>query len=297
MNTNDLAGSCAECGKPVRLLKGSGRTREYVRGVALPIPDDFLIPTCTSCGETYMTEEISSKLDPILKRQFLKRQGEHFRRLINILILRHGITQREIVRVCGITPSYLSHVLAGKRQASITLTRLLEALVDSSSEFERPGRRLVPDCLQLDLSRSGHRLVVLGRLTITRIAVGTLDHGNLVGGLKAVEDEIAAWLGLDDRSDRITWRRLQQRCKGGSIRIGDTRVPTYQGLRIEVVDLEVGADVVRLVGPSPTLIGEPEEQPRRGRPGVTAGRAKRKAKGETWDPVNAALRGAEGARR
>ena len=137
MNTNDVAGSCAECGKLVRLLKGSGRTREYVRGVPLPIPDDFLIPTCTSCGETYITEDVSSKLDPILKKQYLKLQSEHFRRLTNILMRRHGITQREIVRVCGITPSYLSHVLAGKRQASTTLTRLLEAFVDSRSEFER----------------------------------------------------------------------------------------------------------------------------------------------------------------
>jgi hypothetical protein len=122
-------------------------------------------------------------------------------------------------------------------------------------------------------------------VTITRIAVGTLDFGNLVGALKGVEDEVAAWLGLDDRSGCITWKRLQQRCKGAGgpvLSASGKRVvrrPNYQGLRIEVVDLAEGPWEMRHVGPPVTLIGEPEEQPQRGRPGVTAGRAKRPAEG------------------
>ena len=65
---------CSECGGAVKLIARSGRTREYRRGVALPIPDDFEIPTCTRCGEEFMTPEISEPLDLLLERVFLGRQ-------------------------------------------------------------------------------------------------------------------------------------------------------------------------------------------------------------------------------
>lgn len=135
MNANSFP--CAECGRPVVLMTGSGRTREYVRGCRLPIPNDFQIPTCTGCGEVYMTEELSAKLDPLLRKQFLLLQSAHYRQLVSILIRRHGVTQRDVVRTCQVTPSYLSHVLSGKKQASATLTRLLEAFVACPSEFRR----------------------------------------------------------------------------------------------------------------------------------------------------------------
>lgn len=129
--------SCAECGKRVVPKTGPGRTREYVRGCRLPIPDDFPIPTCTGCGETYMTAEISAKLDALLREKYLLLQSDHYRRLVSILVRRHGVTQKDIIRTCQVTPSYLSHVLAGKKQASTTLTRLLEAFVACPSEFKR----------------------------------------------------------------------------------------------------------------------------------------------------------------
>lgn len=128
---------CSECGSPVALSRGAGRTREYARGYHLPIPDDFEIPTCTGCGETYIIPEIAKRLDGILRRVYLRMQAAHYRELVDILIERHGVTQRDIVRACGVTPSYLSHVLAGKRQASTTLTRLLEAFTADRREFER----------------------------------------------------------------------------------------------------------------------------------------------------------------
>ncbi|WP_437486628.1 helix-turn-helix transcriptional regulator [Sorangium sp. So ce1014] len=73
----------------------------------------------------------------MLRKQFLKIQSSHYRELIDILVQRHCVTQKDIVRACAITPSYLSHVIAGKRQASTTLTRLLEAFVADNGEFER----------------------------------------------------------------------------------------------------------------------------------------------------------------
>jgi hypothetical protein len=133
--------SCGECGHQVGLHAGPGRTHDYAVGVTIAIPDDFPIPTCPRCGEVYILPEVAEELEPILREKFLSAQSEHYCALVKILALRHNVTKKDIVRTCGITPSYLSHVLAGKRQASTTLTRLLEAFVADGSEFERHVNR------------------------------------------------------------------------------------------------------------------------------------------------------------
>lgn len=68
---NETMFRCAECGGGVRLASGEGRMREYLAGVRLPIPDDFLLPTCSACGETYESPEISSRLDALQAKQLL----------------------------------------------------------------------------------------------------------------------------------------------------------------------------------------------------------------------------------
>lgn len=134
---NDKLFSCYECGSPVMMMAIQGRTIEYHPGYRVPIPADILLPTCTHCGEFYLDEESAKKLDPILKREFLKQQAGHYKKLIERLRDVHKVTQIDIVRACGITASHLSHILAGKRRASITLTRLLEAFVKDGREFRR----------------------------------------------------------------------------------------------------------------------------------------------------------------
>ena len=51
-------------------------------------------------------------------------------------------------------------------------------------------------------------------VTVTRIAPGKgLDpHDNLPGACKHVVDEIAAWLDIDDRDTRVSWRYAQASC-------------------------------------------------------------------------------------
>ncbi len=51
-------------------------------------------------------------------------------------------------------------------------------------------------------------------VTMTRIGptVG-LDDDNLTSSMKGVRDQIAEWLGIDDRDPRVTWRCLQRRGK------------------------------------------------------------------------------------
>lgn len=79
---------------------------------------------------------------------------------------------------------------------------------------------------------------------LTRISPGVVDDDGLQGGtMKAVRDEVAAWIGIDDGHARIRWSYEQQGC------------PLRQfALRIEVEDLEPGRDVVIERGNLPARI-------------------------------------------
>lgn len=46
---------------------------------------------------------------------------------------------------------------------------------------------------------------------MTRIAPRKLDDDNLRGAFKAVRDQVAAWLGVDDADPRVTWAYAQER--------------------------------------------------------------------------------------
>ena len=52
-------------------------------------------------------------------------------------------------------------------------------------------------------------------VTLTRLSERYLDDDNVRGALKAVRDEVAAWLGVDDRDPRVTWAYAQQQVKRG----------------------------------------------------------------------------------
>ena len=43
------------------------------------------------------------------------------------------------------------------------------------------------------------------KVTITRVAPGTLDDDNLVRSAKAIRDQLAELLGVDDRDARVSW--------------------------------------------------------------------------------------------
>jgi len=66
-----------------------------------------------------------------------------------------------------------------------------------------------------------------GRLLVsfTRLATRLLDDDNLIGGVKASRDAVAAWLGVDDRDPRVTWGYDQRTHK---------RYATTPGLLVEV---------------------------------------------------------------
>ena len=128
---------CGACGGQVVEEAGPGRQREYRHGVPIDVPPTFKIPTCTECGEEYMSVEDAERLDAAQKPLFLAWQRTHLRKVVDQIITRHSASLREIERVCGVTGTYLSHVLAGRKEASTMLVRLLEAYSVAPAEYVR----------------------------------------------------------------------------------------------------------------------------------------------------------------
>lgn len=129
--------SCGTCGGRVTFKKGPGRTYEYRRGVRLPVPSTFEIPTCNDCGERYFSSERSEALDALLKPVFAEWQTAHCNEVVERIQARHGTTLRELERACGVTPTYLSHILSGRKAPSDMLVFLLEAYALTPAEFVR----------------------------------------------------------------------------------------------------------------------------------------------------------------
>lgn len=77
---------------------------------------------------------------------------------------------------------------------------------------------------EVDLVRLSFAPVI--EVTLTRIGPRTLDGDNLQGGFKAVRDEIARILGIDDGDPRITWRYGQEKGK-----------PKEYAVRIEIREM------------------------------------------------------------
>lgn len=73
-------------------------------------------------------------------------------------------------------------------------------------------------------------------VALTRLAPGELDTDNLSSAFKAVRDEVAAWLGADDRDQRIVWTYAQEKTAQGVYRV-----------RIEVADATPGEDIRKIL--------------------------------------------------
>lgn len=53
-------------------------------------------------------------------------------------------------------------------------------------------------------------------VTLTRQSPRALDDDNVRGALKAVRDEVAAFLGVDDRDPRVRWEYAQEKTTAGT---------------------------------------------------------------------------------
>lgn len=67
-------------------------------------------------------------------------------------------------------------------------------------------------------------------VTLSRFSPVHMDSDNVVGALAAVRDEIAAWLGIDDRhDDLVEYRYRREKCARGvcGVRIQIARKDTH----------------------------------------------------------------------
>ncbi|HXN30548.1 MAG TPA: hypothetical protein VN894_01755 [Polyangiaceae bacterium] len=60
---------------------------------------------------------------------------------------------------------------------------------------------------------------------LTRLAPRELDTDNLAISFKGVRDQIAAWLGVDDRDPRVSWSYSQEKNRNYSLRLEIFRLP------------------------------------------------------------------------
>lgn len=62
---------CHECGiGTVRPHATAGRTIRHKTIAAMPIPEDFEIPTCDDCGAEWLDGETTDRLGVVLEKQY-----------------------------------------------------------------------------------------------------------------------------------------------------------------------------------------------------------------------------------
>ena len=84
-----------------------------------------------------------------------------------------------------------------------------------------------------------HRPDIPCVVTLTRLSSGTLDDDNLRAACKAIRDQIAAWLGIDDRhSDQVRYEYRQRRVARGQYGVEVEFGPPVSGAQF-VLGVEV----------------------------------------------------------
>lgn len=128
---------CVECGGDVVTVTGADRTSDFKLGIPLPVPADFEMPTCVRCGETYLTVERGEELTRRQAPAYDAWLKEHSVELIERLRARHTTTLRHLEGASGVTRTYFSKLLSGKKTPSLQLVRLLEAFDAAPEELQR----------------------------------------------------------------------------------------------------------------------------------------------------------------
>ena len=128
---------CFECGGTLEMKGGEDRVFTYRRGSDYVLPSEFLMPTCSDCGEIFVDEDTNTAANKALRPQFQEDQAKHVRFLLKSVRSVIKVSNRDLERACGVTPTYLSHVLKGRKEASETLIGLLESFAIHPKEVTR----------------------------------------------------------------------------------------------------------------------------------------------------------------
>ena len=115
---------CPTCGTGrVRDLARSGRTLPFRTMKAISIPADLEIPTCDNCGETWLDELATTRLQDALESQFRVIVRGRFVAALDEIV--RFVSQRKLEERIGLSQGYLSKLRSGVRDASPELVSLL----------------------------------------------------------------------------------------------------------------------------------------------------------------------------
>lgn len=129
---------CTECLKGKLVPQGgAGRLFTYRRGSSYELPEDFLVPTCEACGADFLDDALEEAARELLKPRYLEDQKRHIAYLVETIRAAASVTNRELEKACGVTPTYLSHLLKGRKEASEPLIGLLESYAIHPEEVRR----------------------------------------------------------------------------------------------------------------------------------------------------------------
>ncbi len=133
---------CTECleGR-LEPRSGEGRMFTYRRGSRYELPADFDVPTCSVCGAMFFDESLREAAKALLRPTYLADQRTHLTFLVETIREKAGVSNRDVERACGVTPTYLSHLLKGRKEASEPLMGLLEAFAIYPAEVHRRLQR------------------------------------------------------------------------------------------------------------------------------------------------------------
>jgi transcriptional regulator with XRE-family HTH domain len=113
----------------------------YRRGSKYELPADFEVPTCSACGAMFFDESLREAAKAALKPMYLADQRTHLTFLMETIHEKAGVSNRDVERACGVTRTYLSHLLKGRKEASEPLIGLLEAFAIHPADVHRRLQR------------------------------------------------------------------------------------------------------------------------------------------------------------
>lgn len=120
---------CQECGQgEIEPALKSGRTERYKTMAALPVPDDFPIPTCTVCGSEWMDAALAQSLDDALDRVYQKELSVRAKEAIETIAAHK--TQRALEQLMGLSHGYLSKIRSGAKTPSAELVSHLALIAE-----------------------------------------------------------------------------------------------------------------------------------------------------------------------
>ena len=99
-----------------------------------------------------------------------------------------------------------SHVTLVLEGLALRLTQNSRCHWARKAKVVKHQRRAVAAALKGQMSPPRYATV-----TITRVGPVRMDDDNVTASTKGVRDEVAAWLGYDDRDPRVTWIAQQER--------------------------------------------------------------------------------------